>query len=61
MITVTLTSVNGDTKRMNFESKEKINEFIIKYRNVLKVGTSVCIDAPLVGIHSGWIRGTKVD
>jgi hypothetical protein len=57
MINATLTSVTGGTKVMNFISKEHLIEFIDKYAEVLPIGNVVNIDAPLAGIHSGWIHG----
>jgi hypothetical protein len=57
MINATLTSVTGGTKVMNFISKEHLIEFIDKYAEVLPIGKVVNIDAPLAGIHSGWIHG----
>jgi hypothetical protein len=57
MIEVTLTSTSGTTKRMQFPSKENILSFIEQYANILPQGKAVCIDAPLVGIHNGWIQG----
>lgn len=59
MITIKLTSVNGSVKDMPFENKEKVLEFIDRYSNALPIGTAVNIDAPLIGIHSGWIQGKK--
>jgi hypothetical protein len=55
---VTLTSTSGATKQMNFDTKEHILEFIELYKATLHQGQSVCIDAPIVGIHSGWLRGS---
>jgi hypothetical protein len=57
MINATLTSVTGGTKVMNFISKEHLNNFIEKYAEILPIGKAVNIDAPLAGIHSGWIHG----
>jgi hypothetical protein len=45
---------------MSFDTKEHVLEFIELYAAVLNQGTAVCIDAPLIGIHSGWIQGKKV-
>ena len=59
MIPVRLTSVSGTVKDMPFDSKEKVLEFIDKYANALPIGTAINIDAPLIGIHSGWIQGRK--
>jgi hypothetical protein len=53
----TLTSTSGATKQMNFNTKEHLLEFIELYKATLHIGQAVCIDAPLVGIHSGWIQG----
>ena len=62
MINATLTSVTGGTKVMGFTTKENLIEFIDKYAELLPIGKAVNIDAPLAGIHSGWIHGkaTKI-
>ena len=57
MIKVTLTTVTGTTKGMQFDTKENVHAFIEQMANALPSGTAVCIDAPLIGIHSGWIQG----
>jgi hypothetical protein len=54
----TLTSTSGATKQMNFNNREHLIEFIELYKATLHIGQAVCIDAPLVGIHNGWIQGT---
>jgi len=54
----TLTSTSGATKKMNFNNREHLLEFIELYKATLHIGQAVCIDAPLVGIHNGWIQGT---
>jgi hypothetical protein len=59
MIKVKLTSTSGNTKEMSFNTKENVLEFIELYKSTLHQGTAVCIDAPLIGIHSGWIQGQK--
>lgn len=59
MINVTLTSTSGATKKMQFNTKENVLEFIELYKATLHVGQAVCIDAPLIGIHSGWVQGKK--
>ena len=59
MIKATLTTTSGTTRDMKFNSKEHLLEFIELYKAALHQGTAVCIDAPLVGIHSGWIQGTS--
>ena len=62
MIKATLTSVTGTSKTMEFPTKENILLFIEQYADILPIGRAVNIDAPLAGIHSGWIQGraTKV-
>lgn len=60
MIKVTLTSTSGTTKGMQFDTKENVNLFIEQMSKQLPLGTALCIDAPLIGIHSGWIQGQKV-
>jgi hypothetical protein len=57
MINATLTSVTGGTKVMGFATKENLIDFIDKYADILPIGKAVCIDAPLAGIHAGWIHG----
>lgn len=59
MIRATLTTISGTTKEMKFNSKEHLLEFIELFKSTLHQGTAVCIDAPLVGVHSGWIQGTS--
>jgi hypothetical protein len=59
MIKVTLTSTSGNTKKMEFDTKEHVLEFIELYKATLHQGIAVCIDAPLIGIHNGWIQGQK--
>lgn len=60
MINVTLTTINGSTKGMSFDTKENLDNFIEQLAQTLPIGTAVNIDAPLVGIHSGWVQGKKV-
>lgn len=57
MIKATLTTTQGSTKGMTFDNKEHLLEFIELFESALPLGTAVNIDAPLVGIHSGWIQG----
>jgi hypothetical protein len=57
MINATLTSVTGGTKVMGFPTKENLIKFIDQYAELLPIGKAVNIDAPLAGIHSGWIHG----
>ncbi len=57
MIKVTLTSVTGTTKGMSFDTKENLMTFIEQLSVALPIGTALCVDAPLVGIHNGWVQG----
>jgi hypothetical protein len=57
MINAKLTTVSGSTKGMKFETKENLLQFIELFSDTLPLGTAVNIDAPLAGIHSGWIQG----
>ena len=57
MIKATLTTTAGTSREMSFNNKEHLLEFIELFESVLPLGTAVNIDAPLVGIHSGWIQG----
>ena len=59
MIQVRLTTPNGETKTLPFYTKEHVEKFIAFFPSKLPKGYSVCIDAPLVGIHNGWLRGAK--
>jgi hypothetical protein len=59
MIKVTLTTTTGSTRGMEFDTKENVLEFIELFSAALPIGTAVCIDAPLIGIHSGWVRGKQ--
>lgn len=60
MIKATLTTTQGTSREMQFTNKEHLLEFIELFKATLAIGTAVCIDAPLVGIHSGWLQGTGV-
>jgi len=60
MITATLTSVTGTTKKIEFNTKENVLAFIEAYADILPQGKTVNIDAPLAGIHGGWIRGKAI-
>lgn len=60
MIKATLTSVTGTTKSMEFPTKENVLNFIEAYADLLPQGVTVNIDAPLAGIHGGWIRGRAI-
>ena len=44
---------------MRFDTKENVLEFIEKMGDTLPIGTAVNIDAPLIGIHGGWIQGKR--
>jgi hypothetical protein len=57
MIKVTLTTTSGNTKGMEFDTKEHVLEFIELYKATLHKNVAVCVDAPLIGIHNGWIHG----
>jgi len=57
MIPVTLTTTSGTNKSMSFPDRKSVENFIENMANKLTIGTVVNIDAPLIGIHSGWIQG----
>jgi hypothetical protein len=57
MIPIKLTTTNGETKTINLPNRETVDTFISTFSNSLPLGYAVCIDAPLVGIHSGWLVG----
>ena len=58
MIKATLTTTMGTTREMSFNDRVHLLEFIELYKATLHIGQAVCIDAPLVGVHNGWIQGT---
>lgn len=59
MIQVKLTTTNGESKTIPFYNKQAVEKFIAFFPNKLTQGIAVCIDAPLIGIHNGWIVGKK--
>ena len=59
MIQVKLTTTNGETKTIPFYNKQAVEKFVSFFPAQLPKGYAVCIDAPLVGIHNGWILGRK--
>ena len=59
MIQVKLTTVTGESKTIPFYSKQAVEKFIGFFPTQLTAGVAVCIDAPLVGIHNGWVVGKK--
>jgi hypothetical protein len=60
MIPVTLTTISGETKTIPFFNKEAVKDFIGFFPAQLRVGVAVCIDAPLIGVHSNWVVGQKI-
>lgn len=59
MIPIKLTTTNGESKTMTLPNKETVESFITSFSSALPQGYAVCIDAPLIGIHSGWVVGNK--
>ena len=59
MIPVKLTTTNGETKTIPFYTKEAVKDFVSFFPAKLPKGYAVCIDAPLVAIHSVWVLGQK--
>ncbi len=57
MIPIKLTTTNGTVKEMRFNTKENVFECIDNMSAALPIGVVVNVDAPLAGIHSGWIHG----
>ena len=57
MIKATLTTTMGTTREMSFNDKVHLLEFIELMGSTLHQGVAVCIDAPIIGIHNGWIQG----
>jgi hypothetical protein len=59
MIPIRLTTTNGESKTMNLPNRETVETFITTFSSSLPLGYAVCIDAPLIGIHNGWLFGKK--
>jgi len=57
MIPVRLTTTNGETKTINLPDRKTVENFITSFSVALPIGYAVNIDAPLIGIHSGWVVG----
>lgn len=57
MIPVKLTTTNGETKTITLPNKETVETFITTFSSALPTGYAVNIDAPLIGIHGGWVIG----
>lgn len=58
MITLTLTSYNGNTKKMPFLTESKLREFISALPSHLNKNTSLKVECDLLAIN-GTIRGDK--
>jgi hypothetical protein len=58
MITLTLTSYNGNTKKMPFYNELQVKEFISALPSRLNKNTSLKIECDLLSI-SGTVRGEK--
>jgi len=59
MIKIKLTTPNGETKEMKLPNKDIAETFISTFSSHLPIGYSVCVDAPIIGIHNGWLHGSK--
>jgi hypothetical protein len=58
MITLTLTSYNGNTKKMPFYSKQQVLDFLSALPSRLSKNTSLKVECDLLAIN-GTIRGEK--
>ena len=58
MITLTLTSYNGNTKKMPFYNEQQVRKFISSLPSQLNKTTSLKVECDLLAI-SGTIRGEK--
>ena len=58
MITLTLTSYNGNTKKMPFYSKQQVLDFLYALPSRLSKNTSLKVECDLLAIN-GTIRGEK--
>ena len=58
MITLTLTSYNGNTKKMPFVTEQKLREFISALPSQLNKSISLKVECDLLAIN-GTIRGEK--
>lgn len=59
MIPVKLTSVSGETKTISLPDRATVENFIVAFSSSLPQGVAINVDAPLVGIHGGWVFGKK--
>jgi hypothetical protein len=57
MIPIKLTTTNGESKTINLPDRKTVETFISTFSDSLPLGYAVCVDAPLVGIHNGWLVG----
>ena len=53
---ITLTSMQGNTRDMNFMSKQEVYEFIDLYRSLLQKNQRVKVTCDLLGID-GYLQG----
>jgi hypothetical protein len=58
MITLTLTSYNGNTKKMPFITEQKLREFLSALPSQLNKSTTLKVECDLLAIN-GIIRGEK--
>jgi hypothetical protein len=58
MITLTLTSYNGNTKKMPFYTEKQVRSFISALPSQLNKTTSLKVECDLLAI-SGTVRGEK--
>jgi hypothetical protein len=58
MINLTITFVSGNTKKMSFDNKNHVEQFIAALPNNLDSTTSLHVRCDLLGI-SGIVRGNK--
>jgi hypothetical protein len=58
MINVTLTTMQGNTRKINLTSKQEVFDFIKLFKSTLHENQRVKVTCDLLGIN-GYLQGTK--
>ena len=58
MINVTLTTMQGNTRKINLMSKQEVFDFIELFKSTLHENQRVKVTCDLLGIN-GYLQGTK--
>jgi hypothetical protein len=58
MIDITLTTMQGNTRKINLTSKEEALDFVELFKSTLHANQRVKITCDLIGLN-GYVQGTK--